>query len=356
LKAAEIVVIGTGSIARGVVYGLSHVPGIPLRVAILGRSHAKAAEIALLANARSASVGTRIVCQPIRISQLKDVEFSRIFLSVKPKIILIAASLQSPWEMTQEENAWTRLVAQGGFSVTLPLQLTLAAEVCRAAAGLQAAVVNACYPDCVNVVLRRLDLRTTCGLGNAAIIEAFCRSHDGKRDRKKDVRVLAHHGHLGPWLSRKAAGKQPRIWIKGHEVQPQKVRPDLHLREIGEELNSVTTSTAIPLLLSLLSGETLRTSIPGVDGLPGGYPFLLKRGKFFLQLPSGVTRSEAIAHNKKGERLDGLDLGEGVKFIGKARTALDAAKFAYAQGFAFSEWPLACERMVSLRDRLRGTR
>jgi hypothetical protein len=52
LKTAEIIVIGTGSITRGVVYGLSHVPGVSLRVAIIGRSHAKSSEIALIANAR----------------------------------------------------------------------------------------------------------------------------------------------------------------------------------------------------------------------------------------------------------------------------------------------------------------
>jgi hypothetical protein len=354
LKTAEIVIVGTGSIARGVIYGLSQMSRMPLRIAIIGRSHAKAAEIALLANARAASVGTRVACLPIGMSQFRAAEFSRIFLSLKPKVILVAASIQSPWEMTQEENAWTRLVAQGGFGITLPLQLALTAEVCRAAADLQAAIVNACYPDCVNVVLHRLGLRMTCGLGNAAIVEAFCRSHGGMSGRKKDVRILAHHGHLGPWLHKKSAQKQPRIWIEGREVPAQTLRPKLGA--ISEELNSVTTSTAIPLLFSLLTGETLRTSMPGVDGLPGGYPFLLKRRKFSLQLPPGVTRAEAIAHNKKGERLDGLELEEGARFVGKARSALDAAKFEYAQGFEFSEWPLVCEHMTSLRDRLRGTR
>jgi len=352
LRTTEIIVIGTGSIARGIVYGLSHMPGISLRLAVLGRSHAKASEIALFANARAASLGTSVLCQPVGISQFKASEFSRLFHSLKPKVILLAASLQSPWEITQEENDWTRLVAQGGFGITLPLQLALAAEVSRAATDTEAAVVNACYPDCVNVVLNRLGLRVTCGLGNAAIIEAFCRSNGGTA--KKDVRILAHHGQLGPWLSGKAPGKQPRIWIQGREVSAQKVRPNL--RAIGEELNSVTTSTAIPLLLSLLSGETLRTNIPGVDGLPGGYPFLLKQRRFSLRLPSGVTPAEAIAHNKKGERLDGLDLGAEAKFVGKARKALVAAKFEYAQGFELSEWTLACERMMSLRDRLRKTR
>lgn len=323
----------------------------------MGRSYSKASEIALIANARAATAGTSVTFQTVSLAQLKAADLARVFRSLKPKVILLAASIQSPWERTQGENAWTRLVAQGGFGVTLPLQLALAAEVARAAEGLDAAVVNACYPDCVNVVLERSGLRVTCGLGNAAIVQAFCEAScrsNGKAG-KKDVRVIAHHGQLGPWLSGKASGRQPRIWIQGREVPAQGLRPGLG--GIGEELNGVTTTTAIPLLLSLLSGEVLRTSIPGVEGLPGGYPFLLKRGKFSLRLPPGVTRAEAVAHNKKGERLDGLDLSaSGAKFVGRARKALDAAKYEYAQGFGFAEWPLACERMVALRDRLRGER
>jgi hypothetical protein len=77
LKTAEIIVIGTGSITRGVVYGLSHVPGVSLRVAIIGRSHAKSPEIALIANARAAIVGTTVTFQPFHISHFKAAEFSK---------------------------------------------------------------------------------------------------------------------------------------------------------------------------------------------------------------------------------------------------------------------------------------
>jgi hypothetical protein len=352
LKTAEILVIGTGSIARGVVYELSHILGRSLRVVIIGRSQVKVSEIALIANARAASVGASVVCEPVSMAQFTVAKFSRIFRSLKPKVILLAASIQSPWEITEEDNGWTRLVAQGGFGITLPLQMVLAVEVGRAAADLEAAFVNACYPDCVNVVLNHLGLRTTCGLGNAAIVEAFCRATVGAQE--KDVRVLAHHGQLGPWLRGKAPGKQPRIWVRGHEVRARELRPNYGA--IGEELNDVTTSTAIPLLLSLLSGGTLRTNIPGVAKLPGGYPFLLRRGKFSLQLPSDISLEEAIEHNKRGERLDGLDVGAGVRFVGTARKALDAAGFEHAQGFDLSEWPIVCKHMQSLRDRLRGIR
>jgi hypothetical protein len=180
-------------------------------------------------------------------------------------------------------------------------------------------------------------------------VEAFCRS---RRDiGSDDVRVVAHHGHLGAWLKGRTTQSQPRVWIKGKEIKSARLRPNLG--PIGEELNSVTSSTATRIVMSLLLGEPLHTSVPGVAGLPGGYPFILKRRKFVLHLPPGLTAAEAITHNKTGERLDGLDLGAGVKFISKAREALARVGFTYARGFDLAEWRNVCDRMIELRDALR---
>ena len=50
------------------------------------------------------------------------------------------------------------------------------------------------------------------------------------------------------------------------------------------------------------------------------------------------------AHNKTGERLDGLDLDAGVKFKGKAHQSLAHAGFEFAEGFAVADWqPSATE-------------
>ena len=349
MKTAEIVIVGSGSLATGITNALSHVSRNSLHVAIIGRSVAKASQTALIANARAAAVRSGATFVAIGMSEFKARAFARTFRSLKPKVILHAASLQSPWEGSHGQNAWTRLITAGGFGITLPLQLALAVEVGRGAADSEAEIVNACYPDCVNVVLHRLGLRTTCGIGNSAIVEAFCLSH--AKVRSNDVRVVGHHGHLGVWLKAKSHRSQPRVWVKNREIESRRLRP--RLRPVGEELNAVTSSTAVSVILSLLTGETLHTSIPGVAGLPGGYPFVLKRRKFALRLPAGITLAEAIAHNQSGERLDGLALESGAKFVGNARQALTLAGFGYAEGFALAEWPDACRRMIELKERLR---
>ncbi|HEY2118419.1 MAG TPA: hypothetical protein VGH37_04470 [Candidatus Acidoferrum sp.] len=359
LKTADTVIVGSGSLAQGIVYALSQVAKDSLRVAIIGRSAAKISRIALIANARAETFHVPATFCALAIRDFRALAFSRAFRSLKPKVILLAASLQSPWESSQGQNAWTKLIASGGFGITLPLQLALAAELSRGATDSKAAIVNACYPDCVNVVLHRLQLPVTCGVGNAAIVEAFCASRDsmGQDGTGRGglavgkVKVVAHHGQLSAWLRGKASESQPRVWVKDREKNSLRLRPNFG--DIRDDLNGVTAATATPVLLSLLTGEILHTSIPGVAGMPGGYPFVLKDGRFVLRLPSGLTTGQAIAHNKKGERLDGLDLESDAKFTGKARRALAEANFEYAEGFDLAGWPKVCSKLVALRERLR---
>lgn len=349
MKQADIVVVGSGSLAGKVVHALSQVPRIALRVVIIARSGKKAAQLAQIANARAGIFSASTRFEALEIAEFKAAAFSGMFRSLKPKVVFQTASLQSPWESAGGANGWTRLLASVGFGITLPLQMALTAEVSRAASDSEAAIVNACYPDCVNVALDRTGLRVTCGIGNAAIVEAFCRVH--QKVRGAEVRVVGHHGQLAGWLLGKDSAVQPRIWVKGREVQAIRLSPKLE--GVSEELNEVTAATASAVILALASGKTLRMSIPGVAGLPGGYPFLVKSGKFRLQLPAEISREEAIAHNRMGEQMDGLELGDGVRFVEKARAALTAAGFRYAQGFAFEEWAEVRDAMLALQNQLR---
>jgi len=100
----------------------------------------------------------------------------------------------------------------------------------------------------------------------------------------------------------------------------------------------------------------MRASIPGVGGLPAGYPFLLQQGKFQMQFPRGVSLREAIAHNQAGERLDGLELSSSVKFVGEVRHQIAERHHSFANGFAFPDWEKAPEDRLRLRDRLRRLR
>lgn len=350
MNRADLVVVGSGSLAGRVVQGLAVIPKTGMRVAIVARSRRKAAQLALIANARASMVSSSARFEAVEIAKFETVRFSKIFGALRPKAIFQTASLQSPWESAEGQNGWTRLVAAAGFGITLPLQMALTAEVSRAASDGRAAVVNACYPDCVNVALERVGLGLTCGIGNAGIVEAFCRAHE--RAQGAEVHVVGHHGHLAGWLKGNASAAQPRIWVKGKEVEALALSPKVEA--MGEDLNDVTAATALAVILALVNGKTLRVSLPGVAGFAGGYPFAVNKGKFKLDLPSGLSVENAIAQNRSGERIDGLELREGVTFTEKAQEALAAVGFAYAQGFAFKEWEKARNTMIGLSERLRA--
>lgn len=339
MSRADIVIIGSGSLATRVINSFAQLREEPLRVAVMGRSQSKIAKMVLIANARSALLGGRVRFVPCEVARFRASAFARAFASLKPRVVFHVASLQSPWEAAQGQTAWTKLIASAGFGITLPLQIPLIAEVSRGAEDIDAAIVNASYPDAVNVVLDRLGLRTTCGIGNCAIVEAFCRSRAQGEDQ--DVRVIGHHGHLGPWIRGEKRRCQPRVWVNERQIRALDWRPKLGV--VSEELNDVTTLTAVIPMMALLTGQTLQLSLPGVTGLPGGYPFSIRHGKFRLRLPAGVAL----------EQLDGVELGTGVKFAAKARRALSSVEFEYAEGFDFVEWAEARDRMLALRERLR---
>jgi hypothetical protein len=67
------VIIGSGSLARGIGYALSRVSTGPLRVAIIGRSVGKVSRMAVIANARAASFGA-----PATFSALGFPEFKAL--------------------------------------------------------------------------------------------------------------------------------------------------------------------------------------------------------------------------------------------------------------------------------------
>jgi hypothetical protein len=71
------VIIGSGPLAHGIVCALSQAAAGSVQMAIIGRSGAKVSQMALIANAREASFGTRPVFFPVEIPEFRAAVFSR---------------------------------------------------------------------------------------------------------------------------------------------------------------------------------------------------------------------------------------------------------------------------------------
>src|SRR5262249_36124162 len=144
------------------------------------RNEAALIELALLAAARGAALDGPFPVDIVPNDYSADA-LMRIFEHVKPRVVLVLASRQSPWRMSPR---WRALVSATGYGFTLPLQAVLADAVIFAANRRhpEAICLNGCYPDVANSLLRDRGLRVEGGIGNIAIVAAVLASlNPGRR-------------------------------------------------------------------------------------------------------------------------------------------------------------------------------
>lgn len=272
------------------------------------------------------------------------------FASLQPIIILQAASLQSYWETETGTSAWADLLREGGYGITIALQAALVD--CTAAAANDAVpsaiLFNACYPDAVNPLLTRRKRQVLAGIGNIAILEAAI---DVPRP-DGELRILAHHYHLGAHLRPGGAG--PRIWVCDKEVADANAAISNLATVRGAEMNHITGATAASLLNGILGGQSLRCHVCGPLGLPGGYPVRLQGRQVELDLPAGISLEAAVAFNAEAAFAEGVVVTErNVNFSGRARTALARAAPQLAGGFCVDELDGAIKEFLQLREEMR---
>jgi hypothetical protein len=94
--------------------------------------------------------------------------------------------------------------------------------------------------------------------------------------------------------------------------------------------------------------------VPGPHGLPGGYPVRLRDGALDLDLPSALTRKEAIAWNLRYEEESGLVVSPDGRatYTGVLRARLQALSPTLADGFHVRDIADVSRDMNDLRSRL----
>jgi hypothetical protein len=355
MSAPNVVVVGSGSLAKSICYSAAAVVAAPATVTVVARSDEKATEICYMANARAArSAGIPVRFRPLPADLGSPQAIAEILAETRPRVLLGCASYQSPWEGLHAPSAWTALLQGAGFGVTLPLQAALAIELARAVERVspETLFLNASFPDAVNPILRALDLPVLSGIGNVATIAATLQDALGLPDQRR-LQVLAHHWHLH---TPDDPSEEARAWLDGEPLADvtrllaaQRATPRC-------ELNAVTGHAAALFLRDLLMGAETRTSLPGPQGLPGGYPVRVVGGRVELDLPEGVTRDEAIAWNQRFALRDGVVVSpEGdVWFSPAAERELRRHLPDLAGRFHASETQEVCARLLELRTRLRA--
>ena len=353
---AAILIFGTGNFAGRTALDLAAAASEPVTVAIAGRNRGRLDWLRTAGNARAALFGrpARFTSHEVDLS-VPDAAATAL-RTIKPKVVVQAASFQTGNVISAQDNAWTRLVAEGGLSATAVLQAPLSIAVARAVKTVrpQAFFINCCFPDVVNPLIAALDLPITSGVGNIAILSnAFA----GVLGDARRLKVLAHYQNLASWrmAPETRGGRSARVWIDDEEVT------DVYARFSGVRLTrepaiEISGPSGVPLMLAMAAGKDWRGHMPGPNGLPGGYPVRFSGGRVDLDLPMGLSRNEAIAWNLSYEEASGLIVGPDGRaaYTGVLRERLAALSPTIAEGFHVRDIADAYRAMSDLRSRLQA--
>ncbi len=347
----HVAVVGSGSLAASICRSLAVLAPLgtaALHVTVSARNIEAVDAIVRDCRVRAAVAGSAVTFtgQALRDDLAAPVR-------LRPDLLVCCASAHSPYEKAHRPSAWTHLLGQAGFGVTLPLQAVLAVRLARAVAAEspETRLVNGCFPDAVNPLLSALGLPVLCGIGNVATLAACLQAALGLPDQRR-LAVLGHHAQLD---APSGPDGEVRAWCDGAPVPGVTGLLAAYRALPRPDLNALAGHAAARLLTDLLSGADRHTSVPGPLGLPGGYPVRLSGGALALDLP-GLTLPEAVAWNHHAGRRDGIEIADGrVRHLPQAAAVLAPHLPEFAQGWDAAAYDEVHDRLRDLRRRLRAT-
>lgn len=255
---------------------------------------------------------------------LRNVEATaRTLARVRPDIVFTGASLQSWRVITQLPRQVFEELDEAQFGPWLPMHLTLNHLLMQAvrAAGIDARVVNAAFPDAVGPVLGKVGLAPTIGVGNVAnIVPALTHGSAhllGVHPREVEVRLTAQHyfSHYVPRFGDAGRG----AYHLGVSVAGRDRSDEIDHRALFAQLDNrlkrlggvdgqlLTASSAVRVLRGMATDSGVLAHAPAPGGLPGGYPVRIHRDGGRVDLPGGLTLQEAVRINEDCQRADGID-------------------------------------------------
>jgi hypothetical protein len=135
------------------------------------------------------------------------------------------------------------------------------------------------------------------------------------------VRLVAHHsteriafGSFGALAGDGGPTGPPplrvAVSVDGHALDAEEARELLTTAYpllAGRETHALTAAATGATVRAMLADEPQRLHVPSPGGLPGGYPVQISRAGIALDLPPGLTETDAIAVNAVAARWDGIE-------------------------------------------------
>lgn len=310
----RVLIVGLGDLGRRYATALAS-QGLVDELVLAGGGKGQGPAIATLLESSYGVLVRYVVLDAIRQDQVET-----LLRREKPDLVLQCGSLFSPWEILSSDEPHIRAIRSAGVGIQLAAQLPILISVMSAVrtVDLRAPVINLSWPDGTHPIVARLGLAPRLGLGNATMIWARVRSalmrhmfESGARLAELPlVRILGNASTLWAVLScvpPARAEKGCRVYLgedgRRSDEWAYKGKP----LESGVHLNELTCASSMPVIAALLpGGPPARTSCPGVEGLPGGYPIHIKDGRIEFDLPPQLALQDAIDFNTSLSQDDGI--------------------------------------------------
>ncbi|KUK18029.1 hypothetical protein [Thermococcus sibiricus] len=254
---------------------------------------------------------------------VNDVERTAgIIQEINPEVIVSSMTLKTWWALEAElpPEVFRRL-DKAGFGPWLPWHLTLVYKLMQAVkkSGVEAHVINASFPDAVNVILGKVGLAPAIGLGNCDLFVPELRRIVADKFnvsvKSVSVYLVGHHylAHaLNAYQSTMGCPYYLKIMIDDKDVTKQ-----FNLEKLLVEANKympkgvndhfIVAASGVKNLLAILYDTKELTYSPGPQGLPGGYPVRLSRKGAEVYLPEDITFEDAVRINEEAQKLDGIE-------------------------------------------------
>lgn len=355
---STLLLLGSGSLIQELVVALSSYRlknNKKLTVFIASRNAKRISWLKYLGNSRAYSLGTNVVFSARHIDLNNAEQLTEFLLKESPDVILLGASYQSVWELS-EKNAWSELVRKSGYGITAPLQGVLLSVLNRAlilSENKSSKVINACYPDLINCAAAGTRVSPVCGIGNVALIAENFRQY--LKCKKADkLQVIAGHWDVAQatqdFLERK---NLPLVWLNNKPLHENLILNAPSLAN-DQSLNAFNASLSSKLILTIVGKETGDFHAPGPENLLGGYPIHVKQGEVYLDLPDNAEIDKIKKWNFKRSELDGAVVEEGkITFSDEGEKLLKTIDPKLKTAFEFSEMEDLAEEFVKLKKYLK---
>ncbi|MCI5072882.1 hypothetical protein MRY82_08090 [bacterium] len=180
-------------------------------------------------------------------------------------------------------------------------------------------VINACYPDVTNPVLKRYDMSPSIGIGNIAnsvpAIKYSIADFFNVNPEKINLKVAGHHAAGFP-ITRSGTTNGAPIYIKANiegrslDIESNKnfiLKNTYHKfqRITGLEGQTMTAHSAASVILTKLGFNLGNIHAPGINGLEGGYP--INPSTNSVHYDNHNELNEMIRVNIEGQKYDGIE-------------------------------------------------